>query len=167
MKIKSSVAATLGGAVFAIVLTAYLVSYATTVRDPVEWKNGDLIVQNANATDVLPVFAAEGNGMTHIGLVEVTDGGAIALGLAQQSAATGMPADQLREQMAAMPIAALPQILGQSQEVMDLAQAVSTFVKSGGTLKIAASSLAGVGMLDMGNIPAIMDKAEITATIAP
>ena len=99
--------------------------------------------------------------------IEVTDGGAIALGLAQQSAATGMPADQLREQMAAMPIAALPQILGQSQEVMDLAQAVSTFVKSGGTLKIAASSLAGVGMLDMGNIPAIMDKAEITATIAP
>lgn len=99
--------------------------------------------------------------------IEVTDDGAIALGLAQQSAATGMPAEQLREQMAAMPVAALPQILGQSQKVMDLANALSTFMKSGGTLKIVASSLSGVGMLDMADVPGIMNKTEITATVSP
>ncbi len=99
--------------------------------------------------------------------IEVTDSGAIALGLAQQSAATGMPADQLREQMSAMPLAALPQVLGQSQKVMDLASALSAFVKSGGTLKIVASSLAGVGMLDMADIPGIMNKTELTATVSP
>ncbi len=99
--------------------------------------------------------------------IEVTDGGAIAIGLAMQSGQTGMPADQLREQMAAMPLAALPQILGQSQKVMDLANALSSFVKSGGTLKIVASSLSGVGMLDMADIPGIMNKTEITATVSP
>ncbi len=99
--------------------------------------------------------------------IEVTDSGAIALGLAQQSAQTGMPAEQLREQMVAMPLAALPQVLGQSQKVMDLASALSAFMKSGGTLKIVASSLAGVGMLDMADIPGIMAKTEITATVSP
>lgn len=99
--------------------------------------------------------------------IEMTDSGALALGLARQSADTGMPAEQLREQMAAMPLAALPQVLGQSQKVMDLANALSTFVKSGGTLKIVASSLAGVGMLDMADIPGIMNKTEITATVSP
>jgi hypothetical protein len=99
--------------------------------------------------------------------VEVVDGGVIALALAQQSTATGMPLDQLREQMAAMPVAALPQMLGQSAEVMGLAQALSTFVRSGGTLKIVASSLSGIGMLDMGNVPAIFDKADVTATVGP
>lgn len=90
MKIKSSVAATLGGAVFAIVLAAYLISYATTVRDPVEWMNGDLVLQNANTPDVLPVFAAEGNGMTHIGLVEVTEEGAFVIEATKTVVATPM-----------------------------------------------------------------------------
>lgn len=99
--------------------------------------------------------------------IEITDGGAISLGLAQQAAATGMPAEQLREQMAAMPVAALPQVLGQSQKVMDLATALSNFVRFGGTLKIVASSLSGVGMLDMADIPGIMAKTEITATVTP
>ncbi|MEZ5923037.1 MAG: hypothetical protein R3D57_01490 [Hyphomicrobiaceae bacterium] len=99
--------------------------------------------------------------------LEIVDGGAIALALAQQSAASGVPADQLRQQMAAMPVAALPQILGQSPKVSELANALSTFVTSGGTLKIAASSLSGVGMLDMADIPGIMAKTDITATVGP
>lgn len=89
-KIKSSVAATLGGAVFAIVLAGYLISYATTVRDPVEWKNGDMVVQNANAVDVLPVFAADGSGMTHMGIVEVTDEGAFVIEATNKVVSTPM-----------------------------------------------------------------------------
>lgn len=99
--------------------------------------------------------------------IEVTDDGAIALALRQQSAATGMPADQLREQMSAMPVAALPQLLGQTQEVADLAKALSSFIASGGTLRIAASSISGIGMLDMADIPAIMSKADVAATVTP
>ena len=99
--------------------------------------------------------------------VELTDRGAIAIGLAEQSARTGMRAEQLREQMAAMPIATLPQLLGQSQETMNLARAISAFAKNGGTLKIAANSLTGVGMSDLANIPAIMDKVDIKSSVVP
>ena len=76
---KSSVLVVLGGSLFAIVLGAYLIAYATTVRDPVEWKSGDLIVQNSKAADVLPVFAADGSGVTHIGIVEAREGGAVVI----------------------------------------------------------------------------------------
>jgi hypothetical protein len=99
--------------------------------------------------------------------IEAADAGAIALILAQQSAATGMAPEQLREQFAAMPVAALPQILGQTQQVAELGNAISTFVRSGGTLKIMASSLSGVGMMDMADIPGMMAKTEIKATVAP
>lgn len=69
---KGSVGAIFGGVGFAVILGAYCWSYATTERDPVEWKTGDLIVQNAKGTDVLPVFAADGSGMTNIAIVDAS-----------------------------------------------------------------------------------------------
>jgi len=77
---KTSVAATLGAGAFTVILAAYLFAYATTVRDPVEWKTGDLIVQDSKAEEVLPLFAADGTGLTHIGMVDVTpDSGAVVI----------------------------------------------------------------------------------------
>lgn len=85
---KQWVAIALGGALFAIVLAAYLISYATTVRDPVEWKSGDLVVQNAKVGDTLPVFAADGSGMTHIGIVEVGAEGPVVIEAADKVTVT-------------------------------------------------------------------------------
>lgn len=76
---KSSVAITLGSAVVAVLLGAYLVASATTVRDPVEWKNGDLVVQDAKVGQVLPVFENDGTGLTHIGIVEKRPEGAFVI----------------------------------------------------------------------------------------
>lgn len=67
---KSSVAITLGSAVLAVLLGAYLVASATTVRDPVPWRNGDLVVQDASVGQALPVFENDGTGLSHIGIVE-------------------------------------------------------------------------------------------------
>ena len=67
---KNSIAVIIGAFAFAVVLAAYLWSYATTVRDPVAWKTGDLIVQDSGVADVLPLFAVDGSGMTHIGIVD-------------------------------------------------------------------------------------------------
>lgn len=69
---KNSVAVIIGAFGFAVTLAAYLWSHATTVRDPVAWKTGDLIVQDSQVTDVLPLFAADGSGMTHIGIVDAS-----------------------------------------------------------------------------------------------
>lgn len=74
---KPSVAITLGSGVLAVVLAAYLVSYATTVRDPVAWKNGDVIVQDSRVENILPLFAADGSGFTHVGIVEARPDGAV------------------------------------------------------------------------------------------
>jgi hypothetical protein len=68
----------LGACVSAIVLGAYLFAYATTVRDPVEWRNGDVVVQDARVADVLQVFAATG-GYSHVGIVEAREGGAVVI----------------------------------------------------------------------------------------
>ena len=77
---KPAIAITLVAGAFTIILGGYLIAYATTVHDPVEWKSGDLIVQNSNAETMLPVFAADGSGITHIGLVDVTpDNGAVVI----------------------------------------------------------------------------------------
>ena len=72
--------------------------------------------------------------------IEAADAGMIGLILAQQSATTGMPADQLREQFAAMPVAALPQVLGQTPQVAELANALGSFMRSGGTLIVPLGS---------------------------
>jgi hypothetical protein len=76
---KPTVAAILGAGVFSTLLGAYLVSYATTVRDPVEWKTGDVIVQDSSVEKVLPVFNADGSGATHIGVIEVKPDGAVVI----------------------------------------------------------------------------------------
>lgn len=81
---KTSVVVTLGASVFAILLGAYLFAYATTVRDPVEWKSGDLIVQDSKVADVLPLFGGDGSGITHIGIVDVRDGHAVVIEAAEK-----------------------------------------------------------------------------------
>jgi permuted papain-like amidase YaeF/Yiix C92 family enzyme len=81
---KPAIAATMGGAVFSVLLGAYLVSYATTVRDPVEWKTGDVIVQDSSVEQTLPVFGADGRGMTHIGIVEARPDGAVVIDAADK-----------------------------------------------------------------------------------
>ena len=85
---KPSVAMTLGGALFAVLLCAYIFAYATTARDPVEWKSGDLIVQDSKAEDILPLFAVDGSGVTHIGLVDVREDGAYVIEAADKVVAT-------------------------------------------------------------------------------
>jgi Permuted papain-like amidase enzyme, YaeF/YiiX, C92 family len=89
---KTSVVATLGAIVFAILFGAYLFAYATTARDPVEWKSGDLVVQNSKAADILPLFAADGSGVTHIGIVDVREDGAYVIEAAEKVVATPMRA---------------------------------------------------------------------------
>ncbi len=69
---KRSVAVIFGGAGFAAILGAYLWSHATTVREPVDWQTGDLIIQDSRVADVLPVFAADGSGMSHMGIVDTS-----------------------------------------------------------------------------------------------
>ena len=76
---KQSVAITLGSGVFAVLLAAYLVSYATTVHDPVEWKDGDLVVQESRVENILPLFAADGSGFNHVGIVEARPEGAVVI----------------------------------------------------------------------------------------
>ena len=83
---KSSVIIVLGGSLFVILLGAYLIAYATTVRDPVEWKSGDVIVQDSDTADILPVFAADGSGFTDIGIVDVRDDGAVVIEVAEKVA---------------------------------------------------------------------------------
>ncbi len=73
---KSSVLVVLGACLFGVLLCAYLIAYATTVRDPVEWKSGDLIVLNASEDNTLPLFAADGSGYTQIGIVAAGEDGA-------------------------------------------------------------------------------------------
>lgn len=87
---KPAIAITLGAGVFTVLLGAYLVSYATTVRDPVEWKTGDVIVQDAIVGQALPLFAADGSGVTHIGVVEATPEGAVVIEAAETVRETPM-----------------------------------------------------------------------------
>jgi hypothetical protein len=86
---KTSIAVTLGSGVFAIVLGAYLFAYATTVRDPVEWKDGDVVVQDSKVENILPLFAAEG-GFTHVGVVEARPDGAVVIEAADKVVETPM-----------------------------------------------------------------------------
>jgi hypothetical protein len=86
---KQSIAITLGSGVFAVVLGAYLVSYATTMRDPVEWKDGDVIVQDSSVEKILPVFEIEG-GFTHVGVVEARPEGAVVIEAADKVVETPM-----------------------------------------------------------------------------
>ncbi len=99
--------------------------------------------------------------------ISVKDEGGFGLLLQQQSAAMGAPAEQLREQYAATVPVMLSQMVGATPEIAALGNAIGEFLRKGGTLTVAASSLSGVGMLDMSDIPAIFEKADVTATVAP
>lgn len=76
---KTSVTVTLGASLFVILLSAYLFAYATTQRDPIVWQDGDVIVQNSKMTETLPLFATDGSGFTHIGLVATGERGAVVI----------------------------------------------------------------------------------------
>ncbi len=86
---KTSIAITLGSGVFAVLLGAYLFAYATTVQEPVDWKDGDVIVQDSKIENILPVFAAEG-GFTHVGIVEARAEGAVVIEAADKVVETPM-----------------------------------------------------------------------------
>lgn len=85
---KPSVTITLGASLFAILFSAYLIAYATTPRDPIEWRDGDIIVQNVKLEDTLPLFASDGSGITHIGLVAASENGAVVIEAMKQVVAT-------------------------------------------------------------------------------
>ena len=61
------------------------------MRDPVEWKDGDVIVQDSKVEKILPVFAAEG-GFTHVGVVEARPEGAVVIEAADKVVETPMRA---------------------------------------------------------------------------
>lgn len=86
---KPNIAIALGSGVFAIVLGAYLFAYATTTRDPVDFENGDVIVQDSKVERILPVFAGEG-GFTHAGIVEARPEGAVVIESADKVVETPM-----------------------------------------------------------------------------
>jgi hypothetical protein len=88
---KTSIAITLGSGVFAVLLGGYLFAYATNMREPVEWKDGDVIVQDSKVERILPVFAAEG-GFTHVGVVEARPDGAVVIEAADKVVETPMRA---------------------------------------------------------------------------
>ena len=73
MKI-SKVEAMFAGAAVVATLAAYLWSTATSGINPVDWKDGDLIVQQSKTVPVLPVFGTKTEPPAHIGIVQVSDG---------------------------------------------------------------------------------------------
>jgi hypothetical protein len=67
------------GAAVVVVFCGYLWSTATSGINPVQWRDGDLIVQRSWATRVLPVFGRSGEAPTQIGIVRVTDQGPVVI----------------------------------------------------------------------------------------
>lgn len=86
---NKSIAITLGSGVFAVLLGAYLFAYATTTRDPVEFQDGDVIVQDSKVEKILQVFAMEG-GFTHVGIVEARPEGSVVIESADKVVETPM-----------------------------------------------------------------------------
>jgi len=115
---KTSVVVTLGASVFAILLGAYLFAYATTARDPVEWKSGDLIVQDSKVADVLPLFGGDGSGITHIGIVDVRDGHAVVIEAAEKVVETPVSTFLSRGKDKAYSIYRLTSLNGEQQKAV-------------------------------------------------
>jgi hypothetical protein len=67
------------GAAIVVVFCGYLWSTVTSGINPVEWRDGDLIVQRAKASPVLPVFARKGEPPAQIGIIQVTDHGPVVI----------------------------------------------------------------------------------------
>lgn len=67
------------GAAIVVVFCGYLWSTATSGINPVQWQDGDLIVQRSYASHVLPVFARNGEAPAQIGIVQVTEQGPVVI----------------------------------------------------------------------------------------
>jgi len=72
---RTDVALTIGAAVSGFALCAYLVTYATTRHEPVEWQDGDLIFQNTTALPNQVILDATASPLTNVGIVAVTPEG--------------------------------------------------------------------------------------------
>ncbi len=72
---RTEIALTIGAGVAGFALCAYLVTYATTRHEPVEWQNGDLVFQTATTFPNQVILDATGSPLTNVGIVEVTPDG--------------------------------------------------------------------------------------------
>jgi len=70
---RTDVAITIGAGVLGFALCAYLVTYATTRHEPVEWQNGDLIFQTATAFPNEMILDAAASPLTNVGIVATSD----------------------------------------------------------------------------------------------
>ena len=83
---RTEVALTIGAGVFGFALCAYLVTYATTRHEPVEWQNGDLVFQTTTAFPNEMILDASASPLTNVGIVALSDEGGptvIAAGVSQ------------------------------------------------------------------------------------
>jgi hypothetical protein len=72
---RTDVAMTIGAGVFGFALCAYIFTYATTRREPVEWQNGDLVFQTATAFPNEMILNSSASPLTNIGIVAISDQG--------------------------------------------------------------------------------------------
>ena len=72
---RTDVALTIGAGVAGFALCAYLVTYAITRHEPVEWQNGDLIFQTATTFPNQMILDATASPLTNVGIVVVTPDG--------------------------------------------------------------------------------------------
>src|SRR5690348_9264265 len=70
---RTDVALTIGAGVFGFALCAYIVTYATTRHEPVEWQNGDLVFQTATAFPNEMILDAAASPLTNVGIVATSD----------------------------------------------------------------------------------------------
>jgi hypothetical protein len=80
------------GAAVVVVFGGYLWSTATSGINPVQWKDGDLIVQRSKAIPVLPVFGSKAEPPAHIGIVQITDAGPVVIEATDTVTETPLPA---------------------------------------------------------------------------
>ena len=69
---RTDVALTIGAGVAGIALAVYLVTYATTWHEPVEWQNGDLVFQTTTAFPNEMILDATASPLTNVGVVAVS-----------------------------------------------------------------------------------------------
>ncbi len=72
---RTDVALTIGAGVAGFALCAYLVTYATTRHEPVEWQDGDLVFQTATTFPNQMILDASASPLTNVGIVAVTPDG--------------------------------------------------------------------------------------------
>lgn len=93
--------------------------------------------------------------------LDIVNEGALGLLLTTSAEQSGMPVDQFREQLVASATLMLPQMMGNSAQVQELVAAISAFLKEPKRIQITATSQAGVGMMDMADMPTLMGKVQM------